>query len=330
MRLHVAVPVWGTSYVRTFLDYCLPAQLADGNLPCAGGTLSYRIYTTREDFRSIERHAAFKTLQSICATSVEYISAGDSKYDIKSDCYRHAIASALEARAALFSLNADIVLADGFIRSSIELLGSGKRVLHVPAPRAVMKSACLALERHRGQDGVIRVRPIQLSRIWLNNIHPLLRMHFVDGEGEKFHPSHLYWRVGSQGVVARCFHLYPILVVPRQSADFTASIDNDLVGNLGVTKDEIAFAEDSRKIFACELSAADHFVGAISKRGDFERIVGFYLGQSRANIENIRHELIISGSRWLGWEWLVPRIKSARFARGIWTEYWHVIRTKYS
>src|SRR6185295_18868354 len=100
--------------------------------------------------------------QATCSTSVEYISSGDAKYDVKSDCYRHAIAHAVEQQAALFALNADIVLADGFVRASIELLASGKRVLQVPAPRALMQGACLALDRYRVQDGSLQLNPVEL------------------------------------------------------------------------------------------------------------------------------------------------------------------------
>jgi hypothetical protein len=330
MRFHVALPVWGSSYVKTFLDYCLPAQLSRQNLPSVGTDLLYRIYTTPEDFGTIQVHPAFKALQAIAATEVEYISPRDAKYDVKSDCYRHAISRAVDERAALCALNADIVLANGFVKATLDLLTAGKRVLQVPAPRALMEGASIQMERHRQADGAINLSPTELSRVWLGNIHPLLQMHFVDGEGENFHPSHLYWRAGVRGVVARCFHLYPIVVVPQQRANFTVSIDNDLLGNLGLKPSEVAYASDSRKMFACELSAPNHFVGSISKRGDFERIVGFYLGQSRANIENIRQEFIISGSRWLGWQWIMPRRKSARFATEIWDQYWHIVRTKYS
>lgn len=52
-----------------------------------------------------------------------------------------------------------------------------------------------------------------------SDMHPQLSMHFVEGpEGAPFHPSHLYWPVGEEGVVIRGFHLYPIVIDPRDSA----------------------------------------------------------------------------------------------------------------
>jgi len=45
--LHFVVPVWGESYVKTFLDYCLPAQLSPENIPFLGknGNHGYTIYS---------------------------------------------------------------------------------------------------------------------------------------------------------------------------------------------------------------------------------------------------------------------------------------------
>ncbi len=230
--LHFVVPVWGESYVKTFLDCCLPAQLSPANIPVlgAGGNHCYTIYTTRSDYDRIAASAVFRALQRAITVTVEFLDAAlvsardapaDTKYRVKSNCYRHSLQRAGERRAAVVALNADILLANGFVRTAVDLLSRGKRVIEVPGPRALRDPIGRTLNaRYRGADGVsITIEPTELAALWMRHIHPQLEMHVVEGPaGAPFHPSHLYWPVGEEGVVLRGFHLYPIVIDPRDSA----------------------------------------------------------------------------------------------------------------
>ena len=324
-KFQFAVPVWGDSYVRTFLQYSLPSQLAPENIPSLEGQHSYTIYTTNEDRERIASSEAFKALQRTIEVDIHTIESVGQKYDIKSNCYRQALHRAAQRGAAVFLLNADIVLADGFVQKIVTLLSSGKRVIEVPGPRGILNAIGRELEQWR--DGIaINISPIALGALWFKNIHPLLRMHFVEGEeGAAFHPSHLYWSVAQEGIVARCFHLYPIVVYPKNSpADFTTTIDDDLVGNLAIARREIFLAQDSRDLFCCELSPPEQYVGDIARRGNIDRYVDFYASHSGHNIRNLEKEIIISGVRILGPDWRSVRLKSKLFARDLIRRYrWH-------
>lgn len=341
--LHFVVPVWGESYVHTFLDYCLPAQLSPDNIPALGGGSgnSYTIHTTSSDYDLIAGSPSFRALQQVCAVTVEFLdsdlsSADDlaayGKYRVKSKCYRHALLRAAEHHAAVVALNADILLANGFVRTALGLLARGKRVIEVPGPRGLRDPIGRTLvSRYRGADGTsICIEPTELSALWVKNMHPQLRMHFVEGpNGAPFHPSHLYWIVGEEGVVIRGFHLYPIVIDPRDSAvRFSTTIDDDLVGNLALSQDEVFLARDSRELFCCELSPPDHYVGQVACRGDLSRYVDFYLSYARDNIRNLEHEIIISGVRDLGPEWGIRRKQSANFTRYVLRRYQAEIRRR--
>lgn len=343
--LHFVVPVWGESYVQTFLDYCLPAQLSPDNIPALGGCSgnSYTIYTTRSDYERIAAAHAYRALQRVIAVTVEFLDSElspahyaptDGKYRVKSECYRHALQRAAERRVAIVALNADILLANGFVRTTVDLLARGKRVIEVPGPRGLRDPIGRTLiSRYRGGDGTsINIEPTELSALWMKNMHPQLKMHCVEGpEGAPFHPSHLYWSVGEEGVIIRGFHLYPIVIDARGSAvGFSTTIDDDLVGNLGLSQDEVFLAQDSRDMFCCELSPPDHYVGHMASRGDLSRYVDFYLSYASHNIRNLTQEIIISGVRDLSPQWDLRRKQSASFTRYLLKRYRIEIRRRAS
>lgn len=335
--LHFVVPVWGESYVHTFLDYCLPAQLAPENIPALGGRIhaSYTVYTTHSDYDHIAVSPSFRALQDAIVVRTEFIddaltpgpaARSDAKYKVKSECYRRALQRAAEDREAVVALNADILLANGFVRTAVELLARGKRVIKVPGPRGLRDPIGRTLISHyRGGDGAsISIEPTELSALWMKYMHPQLKMHFIEGpKGGPFHPSHLYWLVGEEGVVIRGFHLYPIVINPRtNSVDFSTTIDDDLVGSLGLSQDEVFLAQDSRDMFCCELSPPGHYVGHMASRGDLSRYVEFYASQARHNIRNLEQEIIICGVRDLGPRWAVRRKESALFTRRLLKRYY--------
>lgn len=326
--LHFVVPVWGESYVDVFLNYCLPAQLSPGNIQALGeGGHRYQIYTSHADHERLQASPAYQALQRAIPVSVEFIDARlspasgrpEDKYSVKSDCYRDALVRAAAVRAAVVTLNADILLADGFVRSVLDLLSQGKRVIEVPGPRGLRDPIGKALlARFRSADGpAISIQPVELSALWLQHLHPQLAMHYVEGpEGGSFHPSHLYWLVGDEGVIIRGFHLYPIVTDPQDRAvRISTSIDDDLVANLRLSPDLVYLAQDSREMFCCELSPPEHYVGQMANRGDLHRYVEFYLSYGTANLRNLRKEIIITRSRKLGPQWAARRRQSALFTK---------------
>src|SRR5262245_24562983 len=144
--LHFVVPVWGESYVQTFLDYCLPAQLSPDNIPALGGGArnSYTIYTTRDDQARIVAAPSYRALEQVISVRVEFLDSQlfptcealtDGKYRVKSECYRRVLQCAAEHGVAVVALNADILLANGFVRTVTDHLARGKRVVEVPGPR---------------------------------------------------------------------------------------------------------------------------------------------------------------------------------------------------
>jgi hypothetical protein len=321
--LHVVVPVWGAEYVATFLDLALPAQLSLGNLPALPRRPRYVIHTSSSDRATIEAHPATARLREHAELVFQSIDgllalpAGYGKYRIKTECYRAEIQQAGRAGAQIVMLNADMLLADGFLARTASLLAEGYKVIEVAGSRGLLGPIARELDAaHRRPDGTISIGPTELARLWLRNLHPALQRHVVDGPaGESFHPSHLYWPVGQAGMVIRGFHLYPIAIDPISPfISFGGTIDDDLVANLGVRPEACFIAADSREMFCCELSAPDHHVGDVGARGDTEGIVAFYLRHAAGNAAKLETEIIVTAEPELGPDWEAPRAASARYA----------------
>ena len=326
--LRIAVPVWGAEYVRTFLTYSLPTQLSPRNIPgLAPGRHTYTLFTTREDFQRIEQDPLFRRLGDTVSVDVIYIDEdlkqdsprdGGHKYEVKSNCYRRAFAKAADTGAAVVPSNADIAFADGFFHTLETLVAEGKRAVQIPGPRGLREPIGQTLiANHRASTGEVVIGPVELAALWLKHIHPLLDMHFVEGpEGGKFNPSHLYWRVGDEGIIARCFNLHPYIVHPRSATtQFTTTVDDDLIEKMALRKGERFIARDSRQIFCCELSPPEQYVGDLAKRGDLQRYVEVYAGSFEHNIRNLEQELLIVGVNELGSEWRQRRRASRAFTK---------------
>jgi hypothetical protein len=326
-HLTLVVPVWGDTYLDTFLCYSLPAQLSAGNIPVLGGDNRHRyvIYSTDEGRRKCEEHPLFAQLARYVTVAFKSLEAlpthgAGNKYRTKSDCYALELDAASASGAAVAMLNADILLADGFIRETLRLVSSGKRVIEVTGGRGLQDPIKATLDHgFRLDDGTISIEPLQLSRLWLANLHPQLAMHYVEGsQGGSFHPSHLYWLVGEEGVIIRAFHLYPIVVKPYAApVRFFGTIDDDLVALLAPLPEERFIAQDSRDLFCCELSPPEHFVGDVAWRGNRQSVVNFYLGYRPENIVNLEKEIIIANKSVLGELWEEKRRASRDFAESL-------------
>jgi hypothetical protein len=316
------------------LTYSLPTQLSPRNIPgLIPGAHVYRIYTTQADYDSIRANSAFQNLRAAIRVETIFIDGElqrDSsltigqKYEVKSNCYRQAFAAARNCGAAVVPSNADIVFADGFVTKLQDLVAEGKRAVQVPGPRGVREPIGQALlSRYKATNGAIVIDVTELASLWLRHIHPLLEMHFVEGpEGGRFNPSHLYWRVANEGIIARCFNLHPYIVYPKDAVvDFSTTVDDDLIEQLRLRDSERFIALDSREIFCCELSPPEQYVGDLARRGDLQRYVEVYASYCEHNIRNLEKEILIPCVNSLGPEWRFRRASSRAFIRDLLNRY---------
>jgi hypothetical protein len=258
---HFLTAVWGRSYVQLYLDTVIPAQLAAGNLPAFADdpATRYIIFTTITDAERIRAAPSFRALSNTVATVIELIDDNlDVPHDAMSNCYRRGIACADLAGAAIVFLTPDIVFADHSFAALKRLSQQGYEAVFIPAIRALKSSVVPALQEKYRSDGVIQIRSADLMRMAFENPHPIaLSSYWEEGEGDLIAPI-LYWRVADEGIVARCFHLHPLLVYPqRKNAPFLGTIDDDFVSAACPDDSRDYVVVDSDEIAAVELSGLE-------------------------------------------------------------------------
>jgi hypothetical protein len=276
------VPVWGASYTRLFVDVCLPTLLAPGNIPALPypDRHVFAIYTTPDDRRTIEAAPAFRRLAGAIRVEFHPVRARVAQiinhYDVQSDCFRRAIRRADAADRALVFLTPDLIMADGSLRGLARIastpvravLGVGIRLDKAPVSRHVLANHCSAA------GDVIAIAPRDLVRLALDALHPIAKAHMFHAESDQLQLSNLYWRVGGEGLLARCFHLHPFLVYPRvKNAPFTNTVDGDYLESACPDPADTYVLTDSDEFSAWELSDADRRVPALPRSAPLADLV---------------------------------------------------------
>ncbi len=274
---HFITPVWGAEYTRAFIEICLPTLLAPGNIPALAEMPDciYHIFTSPADRQLIEDSAAFRELRQHIRVEFHpiraHVEAIKIQYYVQSDCYRRGIRNADAAGAAMIFLNADVVIADGGIRTLLALARRGKRAILAMGVRLNKRAIVEQLQAYRSDRGsvAVTVSPRDLARISTVNLHQISRMHLYRNPDEDFHPAGLFWKVGDEGLLMRCFHLHPLLVLPRhKNAPFTTTIDNDYLLAACPDPDDTYIIQDSDEFLACELSDEARRIHGMTRSND--------------------------------------------------------------
>lgn len=273
--IHIITPVWGTAYTRCFLDIGLASLLAPGNLPALkpeNGNLMH-VFTTDTDLPMIEQSEIWQRARAVLDCRIDVIPPAQlhlgQPHTTMSDCHRQAIAFADTRDAAMMFYNPDIVIADGGMRALDRLLSQGKRAIQVMGLRLQKEDVAPQLmERHRQNGGMsVVISPRQLMTMAMPHLHPITKMHLHDAAELDVIPQALIWRVGDEGLIARCFHIHPILVHPRvRNAPFTTTVDDDYLRAACPDPAEEYVVTDSDEFCLCELSSMQHGVHGLPRR----------------------------------------------------------------
>ena len=272
ISLDFVTPVWGETFTTFFLEVALRTFLAPANLHAVAGLKSsfYRIYTTTADAERIKTHPSFLALDALMPVEIHtFTGLVGNKYGRMSYCHKRAINLANERDAALVFLPPDAVAANGCISALLRLAHAGKRVVFNAGLRLHLEGASGVLRRYcNAETGAISVSSRELMRIALDNLHPITLKHIWDNDGGEQLPQNLFWRVGSEALIARCFHLNPLLVYPKnKSATFVSTIDDNFVISACPDSSDWHIVTDSDELLLCELSSVTYDIPGRPIRG---------------------------------------------------------------
>jgi len=228
---HVVVAALQEGALARYLDFGLPSQLAQGNLPALawGERSAYKLFVRERETAQLEGHPALLRLRHLVEPTIVTLQdhqIGEGMADVvETACEAAAIPAAVEASAVLIFLNSGLVLSNDALGRAHQAIAAGATA--VLAPRLIV-SAMGAQSWLSG--GVIDKSGRDLVRWAWPNLHDRARAQFWQGNLIDPMPDQLFVAAGEGAAVALSIKPHVLAVKPeRRSAALKAGSAADLV-----------------------------------------------------------------------------------------------------
>ena len=258
------IPVWGERYIRLFADLTLMSLLAPGNVPALAEATDLEIVllTASSDHRFFDEEPAFAALRRIAPVRFEAIDdlIGGGLYGVTLTlAYLRGVAALGERMVDTWFvfLNADLILADGSLRSVARRILAGDRVLLACSIRATSEDleprlrALVDPERR-----VLAVPPRKLVGMAMEAMHPTQIAKIVNSDlCHSAHVNQFYWQVDAHTLASRHFLMFMLCLRPERAVtEVRAFCDYAFVPEMCPTSPTKAM-EDSDEFFFLEMQA---------------------------------------------------------------------------
>ena len=194
---------WGERYVDVLLTFTLPALLAPCNLPYVASKVPCElgILTQRRYFSRFNRHPTIARIREFCPVRLlrlDDLIVSKDKYGMTLTYALHRAFSdlgpAMTERWQIF-LNADFILADGSLRTVIDHLARGERIVASPSYCTIAEEVIPELRQHLDPaTSALRISHRELARLILQHSHTVIRGKTVNQSA--FHMRYadqFYW-----------------------------------------------------------------------------------------------------------------------------------------
>ncbi|MBM3555433.1 MAG: hypothetical protein FJX47_07755 [Alphaproteobacteria bacterium] len=289
-KFHFLISVWGEVHTDLFLRVALPALLAPGNLgdfPWAGSS-SFRVFASSRDAPRIAADANFVRLQRLMPAGIldidSILRGYESVFARLTECQRLAIRAADGDDAALFFLNPDGVINDGYCRWAAARIVEGASAVVAPGARIVQEVAVSGLRsRFRKPDGSLVAPSRDLVAYGLTCLHPQSQSWFLDSPTFDRLPPYLFFRAGEAGLVAACYVQHPVVVRPEVKHQQVVNIwDQDWLAAACPNPERIVVATNSDDLAMFGLDQGLRFADyLVPNRADLDDVA--YLGEFSFN-----------------------------------------------
>lgn len=226
----ISVPVWGRDYVRTFAEAAAPALLAAAR----------RLYSGPVRF-VIHTDSPGALVGVLPGCDVEYRAVGAKPtYVALQESHADVMRIAAVGECVVL-LNADLVISGNFLERAAEHVAAGKQ--------AVVLLGVRTTDNPRARPPAGAAPRDLLAWAWEHR-HQIIR----DCEwphGRTMLPTNLFWERGGS-VVARAFHMHPVVVHKRAEINFHSTVDGDLLDH--IPRDKIHVVADPDDCAMCEVS----------------------------------------------------------------------------
>ena len=224
--LRVISIAWGDKYVDDFLNLCLPALLASGNLPVLAEHFSteFVFVTEKRLFNRVSSHPAYKQAIRICP--IRLISLDDLIH--RADSYGMSITYAFfrgfedlgpaMTDCYMVFVHADFILADGSYRGLLPYLLRGERLVYSPSYCVVSEEVTpILLAVKDDVNSIISVPPRRMADMVLRHRHLSVRAKTVNQQFFSVdHIEQYYWAVDERTLLVRQFPVALVAMKPER------------------------------------------------------------------------------------------------------------------
>jgi len=170
-----------------------------------------------------------------------------SKHLVTTNCY----AEAMRLGHPIVPASADMICPTGML-AALERLARNYRVVLVP----VLRTNSHRMRKALGPvNGPISLSPRELCRKGFANLHELQEHMYWDNLPSDVAPTTIFRRLGDT-IVARCFHMHPIMLRLPPDTALSPSIDGELMARMPLQ--DCYVVQDSDETVVFDLTATDY------------------------------------------------------------------------
>ncbi len=294
------MPLWGSEYISNYMATVLPAQLCDTNLPSIARDhqLEYVFYTSKADELRIRNEVIRLGLNTIAEIRFEIMKKSKLRNPYKAYGYAHQkeLKTSSKLNQCVYLLNSDIIVSTNFFLETLNKILQGYKVVNIICPRGLKLPIEKELdEKHRNNDYSISIESENLKKLWLYNVHPLMKYHFLPKTNDlQIHPATFMWEAKNKSKYVRSFHLHPVVIFPSEIkvSNFKTTIDSGVVFHM-FKKNEIFTECLYSKYFAVELSGNEKYYDSAGKLDNPSTFNRYFNSNDHLNFRNLNHEITI-------------------------------------
>jgi hypothetical protein len=178
-------------------------------------------------------------------------------HETMAELHARAVVQAEAEDTAMIFLSPDTLFSNGSFASLARWVESDPdlQAVMIASPR-LSKGTFLA-EHGRAAAAAGPLGARALVGLALRHLHPISRSLCWSASAFNAWPSHLYWPVGDDALLARCFHLHPLWLRPaRRGARLQGTVDDGFVAAT-CEPERVRVVVDSDEI-ACFEASDDH------------------------------------------------------------------------
>ncbi len=275
-KFTLITPVWGEGHTKLFLEVGLPSLLARGNIPRLAevSRVNYLIYTKKSDFTAIKNASIFKDLERIIDVSIHvFEDIYPNPHSAMSECHKQGFSYAVKNNGYAVFIPPDCIWSHSSLAAMYNIVNRGYKIIHMSGLRLVRESFCAEL---KPSPSTLCLSSRELVTIALRHLHPITLSHFFNEYTGGLMPANLFWGVEQNNILARCFHLHPLMVYgTKRKCDFKSTIDDDLGLVFDAAEHDEYVVTDSDELIAFEISSLSHQVLAAYRKGNIDDIVSW-------------------------------------------------------